>query len=94
MVCLNIAMEYLKFGSQLPRTIHEKFSSLDYGEKRVASAAAFVWYFNADPEVRRLYREWARAIAEDCATIEKPPDTVAAILGKKTDKPGQNRKKK
>ena len=73
-------MEYVKFGSQLPEAIHDKFSELEYGDKRLACAAALVWYFNADSEERRLYREWARAIAEDCATIDRPPDTVAAIL--------------
>ena len=75
-------MEYIKFGSQLPETIHQCFANLDHGDKRVACAAALLWYFTAEPEVTRLYREWARAIAEDLATIEKPPDTVKIAMEK------------
>ncbi len=76
-------MDYVKFGSQLPETIYQRFADLGHGDKRVACAAALLWYFTAEPEVTRLYREWVRAIAEGFATIEEPPDTVRTALEKR-----------
>jgi hypothetical protein len=70
----------MKFGSQLPEAIYERFFELDHGHKQVVCAAALVWYFNADPETQRVYREWARAISEGFATIEQPPETVRSFL--------------
>jgi len=66
--------------------IFVRFAELGHGDKRVPCAAALLWYFTTEPEVRRLYREWARAIAEGFATIEEPPDTVAAILAQRSPK--------
>ena len=86
-------MEYVKFGSQLPQAIYDKFTELDYGDKRLACAAALLWYFTTEPQVKRLYREWARAIVEDCATIENPPDTVALLLSPKNPKSRRAKKK-
>lgn len=76
-------MGYKKFGSQLPDGIYEHFTQLEHGDKRIVCAAAILWYFNADAEVARLYREWARAIAEGLATIEEPPESVQASLKKR-----------
>lgn len=73
-------MKYVKFGSQLPKSLHEQFAKLDHGDKRIACGAAMLWYFTVDPEVRRLYREWARAIVEGFATVDQPPETIAAAL--------------
>ncbi len=86
-------MKYVKFGSQLPEAIHERFAELEYGEKRIACTGALLWYFTADEETKRLYREWARAIAEGFATIEEPPNTVATILRQKSPETGRGRKK-
>jgi hypothetical protein len=76
-------MEYVKFGSQLPEAIYERFAALGHGEKRTACAAGLLWYFSIDPETARLYREWARAIADGLATMERPPETVAAALAQR-----------
>ncbi len=86
-------MEYVKFGSQLPEAIYERFADLGHGDKRVACAAAFLWYFTTEPEVTRIYREWARAITEGFATIEEPPDTVKAALEKRALQPAARRKR-
>ncbi len=86
-------MEYIKFGSQLPEALYERFAELGHGDKRVACAAALLWYFTTEPEVARLYREWARAITEGFATIEEPPDTVKAALEKRFLRRPQQRKK-
>lgn len=85
-------MEYVKFGSQLPEAIYERFTALEHGQKRTACAASLLWYFTTAPETARVYREWARAIAEGLATIEKPPETVAAVLSEHT-KPPRGKKK-
>lgn len=73
---------FAKFSSQVPPVVQERFFELDHGQKQLVCTGALVWFFNADERTQRLYREWARAIAEGYATIEKPPDTVAAVLGR------------
>ena len=86
-------MGYKKFGSQLPDGIYERFTELEHGDKRIVCAASVLWYFNADAEVTRLYREWARAIAEGSATIEEPPESVQTSLEKRGLKVSRRGKK-
>jgi len=69
-----------KFSSQVPEVIFNRFFDLDHGQKQVVCTAALVWYFNADPQTQRVYREWARAITEGFATLDEPPETVRAFL--------------
>lgn len=91
---LHTDMEYIKFGSQLPEALYERFAELEHGDKRIACAAALLWYFTTEPEVARLYREWARAITEGFATIEEPPETVKTALKKRAPQPPPRRKKR
>ena len=86
-------MEYVKFGSELPEAIHAQFRELAYGEKRITLAGALLWYFNADPEVQRLYREWARALVEDFATVDQAPETVRAAIKKRPSTSPRRRRK-
>lgn len=72
-----------KFNSQVPEAVQELFSKIDHGQKQFACTAALIWYFNAGEQTQRLYREWARAIAEGLATIEEPPESVQAVLEKR-----------
>ena len=57
-------------------------------------AVGLLWYFTAEPEVARLYREWVRAIADELATIDEPPETVKAALEKQVRAPAPRRKKR
>jgi len=86
--------KYVKFGSQVPKAVFERFFELDHGQKQTVCTASLIWYFNADAQTQRVYREWARAIAEGFATIEEPPDTLRAFLKKKGTPTGIRRKKK
>lgn len=65
----------------------------EHGHKQLACTAGLIWYFNADEETQRLYREWARGIAENYATIEEPPDMVKPALEKKAPTRRQREKK-
>lgn len=85
--------KFTKFNSQVPECVQGRFSQIEHGQKQIACTAALIWYLNADDRVQRLYREWARAIAEGFATIEEPPDTVAAVLAQNTPKARRGRKK-
>lgn len=85
----------IKIGSQVPEAVFERFFDLDHGHKQIVCTAALVWYFNADPQTQRVYREWARAIVEGFATIEEPPETVRAFLKQHgTGRESRPRKKK
>ncbi|MGD8454675.1 MAG: hypothetical protein PVJ57_22910 [Phycisphaerae bacterium] len=81
-----------KFNSQVPEAVQELFAQIDHGQKQVACTAALIWYFNADEDTQRLYREWARALVEGYATIDRPPESVAAVLSKGA-KPRRGKKK-
>ena len=71
-----------KFNSQVPEAVQDLFSQIDHGQKQFACTAALIWYFNAGEQTQRLYREWARALVEGHATIEQPPESVAAVFSK------------
>ena len=85
---------FVKFSSQVPRIVRERFMGLEHGDKQLVCTGALVWYFNADEETRRLYRDWARAIAEGYSTVEKPPDSVRVLLNlrrRKSVRPGKKK---
>ncbi len=84
--------KFTKFNSQVPESVQARFSQIGHGQKQIACTAALIWYLNADERVQRLYREWARAIGEGHATIEEPPDTVAAVFARDTQNAGRSRK--
>ena len=85
--------KFTKFNSQVPESVQARFSEIEHGQKQIACTAALIWYLNADDRVQRLYREWARAIGEGHATIEEPPDTVAAVLARDSQEARRGRKK-
>lgn len=70
----------VKFHTQVPESVSDRFSEVEHGMKQYACTAGLILYFNTDEQTQRLYREWARAIAEGYASLEKPPDSVAALL--------------
>jgi hypothetical protein len=74
---------FTKFNSQVPDAVLELFSQIEHGQKQFACSAGLIWYFNADEHTQRLYREWARAIAEGYATVSEPPESVAAALAQR-----------
>ena len=84
---------FSKLSVQVPEVVREQYMKLEYGYKRLACTSGLIMYFNADEETQRLYRAWAQAIAEGYATIEKPPDMVAAVLRQKSLKSDRGRKK-
>jgi hypothetical protein len=71
---------FTKLSVQVPGGVREFLVDLEHGPKQLACTAGLLWYFNVDEMTQRLYRERARAIAKGCATIEEPPDIVAAVL--------------
>ena len=85
--------EFTKLSVQVPGVVRDLFVDLKHGHKQLACTAGLLWYFNADERTQRLYRDWARAIAEGYATIEEPPDTVSAVLRQKSPKSDRGRKK-
>lgn len=84
---------FSKLSVQVPEVVREQYMELEYGYKRLACTSGLIMYFNADEETQRLYRAWAQAIAEGYATIEEPPDMVAAVLRQKSLKSDRGRKK-
>lgn len=84
--------KFTKFNSQVPESVQVRFSEIEHGQKQFACTAALVWYLNADERLQRLYREWARAIGEGHATIQEPPDSVAAVLAQDSQKVRRGRK--
>ena len=86
---------FIKFSSQVPQVVRERFMQLHHGEKQLACTGGLVWYFNADEKTRRLYREWARAIAEeeDGVTVATPPESVRIQMKKRPAKSGRPPKK-
>ena len=84
---------FSKLSVQVPEVVREQYMELEYGYKRLACTSGLIMYFNADEETQRLYRAWAQAIAEGYATIEEPPDMVAAVLRQKSVKSDRGRKK-
>ena len=83
---------FTKFSSQVPEVVRERFMELQHGDKQLVCTGALVWYFNADEETRRLYRDWGRAIAEGYASIRTPPDGVRTLLKRRRAKRGGSRK--
>ncbi len=77
---------YVKIASQLPEEVYDRYFQLEHGQKQLACAAGFLMYFSYDADTQWLYREWARAIAEGRATMDKPPEAIKKLLGKQPKK--------
>ena len=71
---------FVKFSSQVPELVLERFRYFTHGHMQLVCTGALVWYLNADKRTQRLYRDWARGIAEGYATIETPPEGVTDLL--------------
>lgn len=84
---------FTKFSSQVPEVVRRRFMEMQHGDKQLACTGALIWYFNADKETQRVYRDWARAIAEGYATIETPPEGVRTVLKRRGVERGKPRKK-
>ena len=49
-------------------------------------------YFSCDEDTQWVYREWARAIAEGRATMDKPPKALEKLLHKQSQKSSKKKR--
>ncbi len=74
---------YVKIASQLPEEVHRRYAELDHGQKQLACTAGFLLYFERDEDTQWIYREWAKAIAEERADMSNPPPSLRKLMPKK-----------
>ena len=83
----------VKFSSELPEEIYERYFALEHGQKQLACGAGLLLYFACDEDTQWAYREWARAIVEGHGTMESPPRRLRSVLEAKSPTPAKHRKK-